>query len=273
MAQVLCISSFVARGHVGLSAIVPALQGLGHETIELPSVLLSNHPGHRAYSKRDMPPEAMTGMIAIYEQAGWLRGIDAVLTGYLPSAGHVDAAANAIDRVRKANPKALYVCDPVLGDDPHGLYIAQEAAEALRDRLVPLANCITPNRFELAWLSGLEVNNAAQAIEASRTLMRPMVLATSIPGGPAHLSNILVQGDDVAQYVVPRFDAVPHGSGDFMGALFTGHLLDDCTANRALNRAAAAVHAVAARSQGRDELVIVPDSDVWKTLTPPATKQ
>ncbi len=98
MGRVLAISSQVARGHVGLSAIVPALQALGHEVIALPTILLSNHPGHPRFAGERIAPDLLMRMLDALEFNRWLGEIDAVLTGYLPSAAHV---AVAVDEMRQ----------------------------------------------------------------------------------------------------------------------------------------------------------------------------
>ena len=135
MARVLAISSQVARGHVGLSATALALERLGHEVWRLPTILLSNHPGHPRTAAVATPPDKLAAMIDALGANGWLEEVDAVLTGYLPSAAHVAVAAEAVTRVRARAARAVvYVCDPVLGDDPKGLYIAVEAAAAIRER-------------------------------------------------------------------------------------------------------------------------------------------
>ena len=263
MGKILCISSFVARGHVGLQATIPALQGLGHETIALPTVMLSNHPGHSEFSKHEIPAAALTAMIDAYERSGWLADIDAVLTGYLPASAHVAAAADAISRVRRQNPEALIVCDPVMGDDPDGLYIPLEAAVAIREVLVPNANVITPNRFELERLSKRPVSTQDEALAAARGLGAPAVLVTSLPLSDQALGNLLVETANDTLAAVPLLADVPHGTGDFLAALYLGHILNRHAPQHALHLAAAGVMAVASRSQGSQELVVVPDQDVW----------
>lgn len=266
MAKVLCMSSYVASGHIGLSAIVPALQGLGHETIALPTVVLSNHPGHSRFFKQDVMPANFSGMADALFQSGWLTGVDAVLTGYMPTASHVTAAAAAIAHVRSANLAAIIMCDPVLGDDPGGLYIAAEAAAAVRDELVPIADVITPNAFELSWLSGLPVSNAADAMAAAVKLACKTTLATSVPMQETSLGNVLI--NPAGRYVthVARLPSVPHGTGDFMAALYLGHLLDDHSPHDALRLATAGVEAVLQRSKGRDELMLIPNQDIWQDI-------
>ena len=158
MARILVISSQVVSGHVGLSAMVPALQAYGHDVLPVPTILLSNHPGLKPASGTRIEPATLDGIVQTLDQNGCLDRVDAVLTGYLPSAAHVAFAANAIARCRGRNPQLKVLCDPVVGDDPKGLYIDPAAAAAIRVTLVPIADIITPNRFELAWLTGHAVD-------------------------------------------------------------------------------------------------------------------
>ena len=182
MAVVLSITSDVARGHVGNGAIRFALQRLGHEVWALPTVVLSNHPGHAKVAGHRTPPEVLAAMVEALHANGWLKRIDAVLTGYLPTAEHVEVAATAIERVREGVRRLVVLVDPVLGDHPKGLYIEAAAASAIRGRLLPLASLATPNRFELEWFSGRLVTDAADATAAADRLAVPMLLATSVPG-------------------------------------------------------------------------------------------
>jgi pyridoxine kinase len=133
-------------------------------------------------------------MLDALDANGWLGEIDGILTGYLPSAAHVVFAADAVRRIRARSPRALFLCDPVLGDDPKGLYVATEAADAVRDIVLPLADIATPNRFELSWLSGTEVTDIGSAIAAARKLAPETVIATSIPEGHAALGAIRPRG-------------------------------------------------------------------------------
>lgn len=218
--KVLSISSQVVWGPVGNSAAVPALQAMGHEVLALPTVTLSNHPGHGAPAGLRTQAEDMARMFAALEALGALSGLDAMLTGYFVSVGQVEEVARLLDRV----PVPYLLVDPVMGD--HGrLYIPQEVAEAIRDRLLPRATCLTPNGFELGWLSGHAVEDQASGIAASRALGVPEVLATSIPAGADRLATLLVTPDDVHAVVTPRLDHVPHGTGDFLSGLYLSHRL------------------------------------------------
>jgi len=266
MGRVLAISSQVARGHVGLSVVVPALQGLDHEVIALPTILLSNHPGHGAMAGEQVAPALLRQMLDALDANGWLGGIDAVLTGYLPSAEHVRLAAEAIGRVRARVGKLRVLVDPVLGDDGKGLYIDAGAAAAMRDDLVACADVVTPNVFELGWLTQMAIDGAAAAITAAATLAPAAVLVTSVPAGADELENVLVSraGEAVACRVRRRSGA-PHGTGDLLAALYLGHelKLGAARASEALALAVAGVDAVITASRGCDELRLVQTRDGW----------
>ena len=139
MARVLALSSHVAFGSVGLAAIVPALQWLGHEVIVMPTVVLSNHPGYPRFAGEPIPAAQIGAMLDALEANGWLAETAAVISGYLPSPAHVGEARSAVERVRRANPSALYLCDPVFGDD-------RKASTSPKPRLRPSATscCRSP---------------------------------------------------------------------------------------------------------------------------------
>ena len=223
MARVLAISSYVAFGSVGLAAIVPALHWLGHEVIALPTVVLSNHPGYPRFAGEPIPAAQIGAMLDALEANGWLADTAAVITGYLPSPAHVAEARSAVERVRRANPSALYLCDPVFGDEPEGLYLSEATASAIRDELLPLASLATPNRFELAWLAGLPVGDPPEARQAAWALGVPSVLATSIPASDNRLANVLVQDRRGASPATcADAESAPHGTGDLLAAMYLG---------------------------------------------------
>lgn len=259
------MSSSVAVGHVGLSAILPTLGLIGRTAAGLPTTILANHPGFAHTAGMQMPVETLAAMVDAIEANGWLTDIAAVLTGYLPSAAHVDVAASTVARVRQHNPSARYVCDPVLGDDPKGLYIDAAAATALSDRLVPAADILLPNRFELGHLTGLAVTSPEAAIAAARALAVPQVLAKSIPAAGDRLANILVGPKTITAASMPRLTGVPNGTGDMFSALIA--------AGWPVERATAALGAVIGASRDCGHLAIVESADLWRTAPPLALEQ
>lgn len=267
MARVLALSSQVARGHVGLSAIVPALQRLGHEVWPLPTIILSNHPGHVHAAGLRIAPAALEEMIDALERNGWLGEIEAVITGYLPSAEHVRLAATVVRRLR-VEGSVYYLCDPVLGDEPKGLYVDPAAAGAVKELLVPSADVITPNRFELGWLAGSQLETNEDVERAARSLTNAAVLVTSAARCGEMLDTLLVHEASVLSCSVPYRPAVPHGTGDFFSALVLGHALNGATEAMAMAKAAAGVDQAIVASAGRDELALVPSQEAWSTVEP-----
>lgn len=245
MARFLVISSQVCSGYVGLSAMVPALHALGHEVIALPTILLSNHPGHTHAAGQQISPDDLADMLAALDSNGRLGAIDAIVTGYLPSPEHVAFACQAVARVATATARngrsADLICDPVLGDHPKGLYIAETAACAIRDTLVPKARLLTPNVFELSWLTGLPVTSKAEAEVAARRLGAPGCVVTSVPTGRG-LANLEVmarppssQASATVCVESPYLDQVPNGTGDLFTAVYTGFSHLDLDRDRSAN--------------------------------------
>lgn len=261
--QILAISSTVAVGHVGLSAILPTLNLVGRTAAAIPTISLSNHPGFADKAGVQAAPDTLAAMIDAIAHNGWLGDFQTILTGYLPSAAHAAFARTTIARIRKLNPSARYICDPVLGDDPQGLYIDPDAAAAIRDQLVPLADTLLPNRFELAWLSGQSVTTPEQSIAAARTLPTARVIAKSIPIDSAQICNIDIRKTAATSITVPRLTDVPNGTGDMFSALIA--------ADWPLDRATAALQSVIRASIGEDHLAIVPAAHDWLSAAPLAT--
>jgi len=256
MRQILVISSHVAYGTIGLTPMVAPLQQAGIEVTTLPTIVLSNHPGLRRVAGKAVEPALLEDMTAALDANGWLGTFDAILSGYLPSAGHVAWVKAVVERLRELNPSVVYVCDPILGDDPVGLYIDDAAAVAVRDTLVPVADVLTPNRFELAWLSGVDVQSVQDAVSAARILARPKLAATSIPSGRAELANLLFTERGVLVGKVEKLDRVPHGTGDLFAGLLTAELLQGAPDAAALGRAAGGVKHALDISRDSDRLLL-----------------
>jgi pyridoxine kinase len=259
MATIIAVSSFVARGSVGLRAVVPALERMGHHVIACPTVLLSNHLGHPHVGGAAVGAETFSAVFDGLERNGWLKDVGAVLTGYFPSPEHVRLTEAVIDRVRALRPDAPIVCDPVLGDRAEGLYVQDAVAEAVKHRLVPKATHIKPNLFELAYLSGHPVETLDDIVPAARALAGPAVLASSVPYPAGRLANVVVTGERAGFCTVPVEADVPHGTGDLLAALFVAEILKASSPSeadllRCAASAAAGVKSVIARSRGSDEL-------------------
>ncbi|HRY07504.1 MAG TPA: pyridoxal kinase [Hyphomicrobiaceae bacterium] len=257
MARILAISSYVASGHVGLSAIVPALQALGHEVVAVPTVVLSCHYGHAHVGGIAVDMTGLDSLFSALRANGILDEIDAILTGYMPEAAAVARVAEELERIAQNRPDALYLCDPVLGDDPRGLYVPDDVAGAIRDSLLPRADIVTPNRFELSWLSGLEVGNSVDADRAADATGAEFLAITSVPAGNGLVANVSSDGDDALMCAAPLLNHVPHGTGDLFAALLLGHILNGHDHAEAMARASAGVQLVIGESVGARELRLV----------------
>src|SRR5215469_1050322 len=156
--NILSIQSEVVYGHVGQGAARFALQRLGHEVWAVPTVLLSSHAGYAKVEGEAIAPGLMGRLIDGLDANEWLKSCDGVLSGYLGSAAQADVVADTVGRVKARHPKAIYCLDPVFGDNGRA-YAKPGVAEAMARHLLPLADIVTPNAFELSSLTSTPVRN------------------------------------------------------------------------------------------------------------------
>ncbi|WP_127819665.1 pyridoxal kinase, partial [Microbacterium sp. CPCC 204701] len=154
--KILSIQSAVAYGHVGNSAAVFPLQRIGVEVLPVYTVNFSNHTGYGAWRGPLISPDDVREVIAGIEERGVFPQIDVVLSGYQGGEGIADVILDAVARVKAANPDSVYACDPVMGNAKSGCFVAPAIPVLLRDRVVPAADIITPNQFELGFLTETE---------------------------------------------------------------------------------------------------------------------
>jgi len=245
----------VVRGHVGNSAARFALQRLGLDAWALPTVLLSHHPGHGRPAGRTTPADELSLLFDSLAQRGWAGAVQGALTGYLGAAEQAGAAASIISRLKALSPGALYLCDPVFGDDA-GAYARPGVAEAIARDLLPLADIAAPNRFELSSLTSQRIDGPSDAVRAARLLGVREVVVTSVPDG-ARIANVCVTAADAWCCSVRREDHVPHGTGDLLSALYLALRVQGLPAADALSGSVSRVQAVIGASLGRDELHLV----------------
>jgi pyridoxine kinase len=250
MARILAISSQTAYGPVGNSATVPALEWLGHTVFAVPTVVLSHHPGHGSPAGLRVQARDLAAILESLEAVGALEDCAAVFTGYFAADEQIHTVERLIERLKARSPSVHYFCDPITGDDPGGLYVPLPVAEAVRDRLMPLADASAPNRFELEWLTGREVTSVHTAIEAARSLTCAETLITSVPSAEKELATIAVSATGVHKHVAARRVAVPHGTGDLLSGLYLGQRLNGFKTGVALDAAIATLEKVIAVSAG-----------------------
>lgn len=262
--SILSIQSQVVSGHVGNSAAVFALQRLGREVWPLPTTLLSHHPGHGGAAGGPVPAALQESLLDGMVSHGCFARCEAVLSGYL---GHEDSAEcvrRAAGLARAGTPGAIYLCDPVLGDEGR-LYVRPEIVAAVR-QLAAIADIVTPNAFELHLLARRETATRAEALDAMRILQGEgpgIVLLSSFAGAdtpPGTLDLLLADGPAAWRLNIPDLGRKFHGAGDVLAALFLHAWLPGRDSAAALARAVAALQAMLAETaaRGADELLLIP---------------
>lgn len=247
--RALSIQSQVIYGHVGNNAGVFALQRQGVETWAVPTAVLAFNPSYGPPAMRPTEPGEMDAwMMALQTRPEW-RQIDAVLLGWLGSPRTAEAAARAALAVKAANPGAIFLCDPVMGDNDCGLYVDAALPPVIRDQLLPHADIVTPNGFELEFLTGRKVDDLPSALAACDGLRAAgpgTVIATTLKrrdGGRGMLEALLVNGDGAWLCGVPDLgEILPKGAGDVFASLFLARLLKGRTPKKALHFAMAGTY-------------------------------
>ncbi|HZL30003.1 MAG TPA: pyridoxal kinase PdxY [Pseudolabrys sp.] len=272
--NLISIQSHVAYGHVGNSAAVFPLQRMGVEVWPIHTVQFSNHTGYDSYEGEVFGPQLIRDIIKGIDARNVLGECDGVLSGYIGSPEIGAAILDAVATVKCANPSARYCCDPVIGDASKGVFVKKGIVEFFKDKALPVADIITPNHFELDYLSGTQsktLNDALVAVESLRKLGPRTVLVTSLRTDETPQDAIdMLACDDDAQYLLrtPRLELVANGAGDAVAALFTAHYLRLGKIGEALAAAGSAIFGVLAKTAeaGSAEIQIVAAQD--EILTP-----
>ena len=284
--RILSIQSSVAYGHVGNSAATFPLQRLGHDVWPVLTVHFSNHTGYGSWRGQVLDPTVVSDVIEGINDLGLLASVDAVLTGYQGSPGVAEVVLGTVERIRRLNPSVVYCCDPVMGDVDRGMFVLPGVPELIRDRVVPVADVVTPNVFELAYLAGVTVDDIASlpsllgAVERVRAMGPSTVLVTSVSGSVNGSVGGSVGGsvpptvngsDEIAMLAVdptgaflvrtPRLPISVNGAGDVTAALFLAHLPSGI--QTALARVASSVYAILRRTAeaGAREIQLIQAQD------------
>ena len=263
--KLLSIQSSVAYGHVGNSAAVFPLQRLGHEVWAVNTVHFSNHTGYGAWRGPLLPASDVRDVVIGVEERGAFPDVDAVLSGYQGGEDIGEVIIDAVARVKAANPAATYTCDPVMGNARSGCFVNPAIPVLLREKVVPVADIITPNQFELGFLTDTEPRTLEQILasaDAARDMGPGTVLVTSVERAdrPADTIEMMVVNGDGAWLVrTPHLPMKANGSGDITSALFTAHLHTTGDPALALARTASSVFGVLRTTleSGERELQII----------------
>jgi pyridoxine kinase len=256
------VSSHVARGSVGNRAAVFALETLGFPVWAVPTVILPWHPGHSRATRIVPPSTGFAALMKDLEGSQWLGEVGAVLSGYLGDPEQARAVASLVGAVKARNPRALYLCDPVMGDRG-GLYVPEATAAAMRDLLMPIADIATPNRYELAWMAGAPLDDIRAVTQAALAAGPPTMLVTSAPPMMnGSIANFLLTPSQALLSEHRLIDRPPNGLGDLTSAVYLARIMSGQTAEKALQSTTAAVYEILARTakRGGDELQLETDA-------------
>lgn len=267
--NLLSIQSHVAYGHVGNSAAVFILQRLGVEVWPIHTVELSNHPGYGDFRGHVADAAQIRELVAGIAARGALARCDGVLSGYVGAAEIGTEILAAVQQVKAANRAAQYCCDPVIGDADRGIYVRPEVGEFLRVRAVPGADVVTPNAFELDYLTGRAsgtLADACAAIDALHARGPRVVLVTSLATVETPPDAIdLVVSDRAGRFRLrtPKLDHAANGAGDAIAALFFAGLLRTGAPADAMARAASSVFGILRRTAqaGAREMLLIEAQD------------
>lgn len=261
---VISIQSQLVFGHVGNSAALFPMQAAGLEVAAIPTVIFSNTPRYPTRRGRALDPGLFADLLMGARERGLPERADYIVTGYIGSVEVARMVADFVAEAKAANPKLIYLCDPVTGDAGPGLYVPEPIAAVIRDRLLPLADIATPNPFELSWLSGQPVATLA-GLEVARRLLPLQPQAQLIVTGctledtsPGQIESVLLGPDGTSRHPVTHQPVALSGTGDLFAGLIVAGLarglgLPDAIRTAQRLTSLAMTHA---RSLGAQEVVL-----------------
>ena len=267
--NLLSVQSHVAYGHVGNAAAVFPLQRIGVEVWPVHTVQFSNHTGYGEWRGQVFDAGQIRDVVAGIGQRGVLGECDGVLSGYMGGADIGGAILDAVAAVKRANPAARYCCDPVIGDVGRGIFVREGIPEFMKTQAVPAADIITPNQFELDYLSGrgsATVAAARDALKAVHDLGPRAVLVTSLHTSetPDDAIDLLASDDKgVFRLRTPKLPLSVNGAGDAIAALFFAHYLRSSDIGQALAQAASSIFGILAKTvdAGSREIQLIAAQD------------
>lgn len=269
MKQILSIQSHVAYGYVGNRAAVFPLQRLGHEVTAINTVQFSNHTGYGEWTGDVFSAAHIEAIVEGLDKRGALASADALLTGYLGDPAIGEIIISLLDRLQK---NALWLCDPVMGDVGRGFFVRPGIPEFFRDRALPRAGIITPNQFELEFLTGRTITTleeARAACQAAHEMGPEIVLLTSLIHDKTGDDEIQMlashRSGEQALVSTPRLaiNPAPNGAGDCTSALFLAHRLSGASLADSLARTASSIFVLFDKTMkaGRRELHLIAAQD------------
>jgi hydroxymethylpyrimidine/phosphomethylpyrimidine kinase len=245
IARILTIAGSDSGGGAGIQADVKTITCLGgYAMTAITAITVQNTLGVSAI--HPIPPEIVAAQIRVCIDD---IGVDAVKIGMLGGYETIFAVADAL-----AGVAVPIILDPVMVAKGGASLIDEDAIEALRSRLLPLASVVTPNTPELAELAGAEVEDAADALLAAQELLNAGPRAVLAKGGHLAgdtLTDWLVTRSGHSAFTSPRIDSRhTHGTGCTLAAALACGLGQGLALEAAVTRARAFVAQGIARAPG-----------------------
>lgn len=281
--NVISIQSHVVYGAAGNSAAVFPMQRLGVNVWPIHTVQFSNHTQYGKWEGLPTPMEQISLLvdgIAALDGGEVLRSCNAVLSGYLGSPEQGEHVLAVVRKVREANPKALYICDPVMGHPAKGCVVPQGVQDHHAFASAAAADVVCPNVLELGVMTGTEPRSPSEVLAAARKLLDKgpsLVLVKHLAHAGLSPSDsfemLLVSRTEAWHCSTPLlpFSRPPVGVGDLTTGLFLAGLLHGKTPREALEHTAAAYFEVMKATSEADqyELQIVAAQDGIDSPTRP----
>ena len=272
MKKILSIQSSVTAGFVGNAVAGPVLLALGHHPMLINTISLAAHPGYG--DRAGGPPDDLlfSGHLQGLLKLHGVDDIASVMSGYLGSSGQIAPIAELVTAWRGGmGGRGHYILDPVMGDLGR-LYITPEMADGMRQRLLPLADIVTPNQFELGHLTATDLRTREDAVAAAETLLaqHPLtaVIATGI-GDDNHsiVGDLLVCRDGTRDWQ-QAYDVTKNiaGGGDLLTALFSGMRATGCSLAESFQHASTTAQAILGASASSRDLALLENMGILRPV-------
>jgi pyridoxine kinase len=270
MEQILSIQSTVTIGFVGNNVAGPVITHLGHQPLLVNTVALAAHPGYGLFAGGPMPDAIFSAILRALSTLGRSKTIGTVITGYLGALTQVNAISQFVKAWQLEQTGGFYILDPVLGDNGR-IYVDNKLVTAMRDNLLPLANFVTPNQFELELLSGKTVRDVPSADQAARYLLEQYphlkgVLVTGINHIDNSIHDRFIGQNELADMTFKKRTSGIAGGGDLLTTIFSSWLASGHSFESSFKAASEQAHSIIDRSDNHLEIKLLENIDLVKPI-------